>query len=292
MNDFVVFILSHGRADNVYTYKTLRKYGYTGKIVVVIDNEDNQSEKYHKNFHCVEVFDKKTISTTFDECDNFEDRRAIIYARNACFQIAKKIGFKYFVQLDDDYTYFEYRMYSNSRQIPIKVMNLDKVFSCFLNFYKKTNFAAISMAQGGDFIGGKNNKMAKKPTIFRKCMNSFICSTDRPFQFVGRINEDVNTYVKKQSIGLLMGTIPFVALGQKTTQKNTGGMTELYLDSGTYVKSFYTVMISPSSCYIKPMGDKHKRLHHAIKWDCAVPKILSEKTKQQKNNVWQAAEER
>ena len=33
-----------------------------------------------------------------------------------------------------------------------------------------------------------------------------------------------------------MGTIPFVALGQKTTQKNKGGMSELYIDSGTYVK--------------------------------------------------------
>ncbi len=110
-------------------------------------------------------------------------------------------------------------------------------------------------------------------------MNSFICSTDRPFQFIGRINEDVNTYVKKQSVGLLMGTIPFVALGQKTTQKNKGGMTDLYLDSGTYVKSFYTVMLSPASCCIKPMGDTHKRLHHAIKWDNAVPKIISENHK-------------
>lgn len=279
ISDFVVFILSHGRAENVYTVKTLRKHGYSGKIVVVIDNEDKTADQYYSNFEHVEMFDKKAISKTFDECDNFEDRRAIIYARNACFDIAKKLGYKYFIQLDDDYTYFEYRVYNEERQKPSNVWNLDNIFLLLLDFYKKTKFATISMAQGGDFIGGKNNKMAKKPTLFRKCMNSFICSTDRPFQFIGRINEDVNTYVKKQSIGLLMGTIPFIALGQKTTQKNKGGMTDLYLDSGTYVKSFYTVMLSPASCYIKPMGDKHKRLHHAIKWDNAVPKIISQKHK-------------
>jgi hypothetical protein len=279
MNDFVVFILSHGRADRVYTYKTLKKEGYTGKIVIVIDNEDKTADEYYKKFDHVEMFNKAEIAKTFDECDNFNDRRAIVYARNACFEIAKKLGYKYFIQLDDDYTGFQYRVYSSDSQKPKKVNNLDSVILLLLDFYKKTQFATIAMAQGGDFIGGKDNNMAKKPTLFRKCMNSFICSTDRPFSFVGRINEDVNTYVKKQSIGLLMGTIPFVSLVQKTTQKNAGGMTELYLDSGTYVKSFYTVMINPSSCYIKPMGDKHKRLHHAIKWENAVPKIISELNK-------------
>lgn len=283
MNDFAIFILSHGRPNNVFTVKSLRKHGYTGKIIMVIDNEDQSADEYYKNFDDVEMFNKLEISKTFDEADNFGDRRAIIYARNACFQIAKKRNIKYFMQMDDDYTQFEYRIYTEDKQKPKYIYNLDSVILALLDFYKKTNFATISMAQGGDFIGGKHNQMAQKPTIFRKCMNSFICSIDRPFQFIGRINEDVNTYVHEQSKGLLMGTIPFVSLKQQTTQKNKGGMTDLYLDSGTYVKSFYTVMFSPSSCYIKPMGDKHMRLHHAIKWDYAVPKIISEDYKITKN---------
>lgn len=275
MNDFVVFILTHGRANNIYTLKSLRKHGYTGKVVFVCDNEDQTIDEYLKKYEDVEVFDKKAIAKTFDEADNFEDRRAIIYARNACFEIAEKLGYKYFIEMDDDYTGFDYRVYTEEKQRPGKIFNLDAVFFMLLDFYKKTNFATISMAQGGDFIGGKNNMMAKKPTIYRKCMNSFICSTERKFQFVGRINEDVNTYVKKQSIGLLMGTIPMVSLTQKTTQSNKGGMSDLYLDSGTYVKSFYTVMFAPSCTKIKPMGDKHMRLHHSVNWNSAVPKILS-----------------
>lgn len=275
MSDFVVFILTHGRADNIYTLKSLRKHGYTGKVIFVCDNEDKTLNDYLIKYKDVEVFDKKAISKTFDEADNFQDRRAIIYARNACFEIAERLGYKYFIEMDDDYTGFDYRLYSEKKQKPSTIYNLDNVFLLLLDFYKKTNFATISIAQGGDFIGGKQNQMAKKPTIYRKCMNSFICSTDRKFQFVGRINEDVNTYVKKQSLGLLMGTIPLVSLTQKTTQKNKGGMSDLYLDSGTYVKSFYTVMFSPSCTTIKPMGDKHMRLHHSIKWDSAVPKILS-----------------
>ena len=276
MNDFVVFILSHGRANNLYTYKTLLKCGYTGKIIIVIDNEDKTHKEYFEQYDNIEVFNKNKISLTFDEADNFNDKKTIVYARNACFEIAKKLGYKYFMQLDDDYTYFEYRIYNTKKQKPQKIYSLDSVFIALLEFYKSTNFSSISIAQGGDFIGGKENKMAKKPTIFRKCMNSFICSTERPFNFVGRINEDVNTYVYKQSKGLLMGTIPFIALGQKTTQKNKGGMTETYLNNGTYIKSFYSLIFSPSSVYIKPMGDNNYRLHHCVKWDKAVPKIVKE----------------
>jgi len=279
MDNFVAFILTHGRPNNVITYKSLRKHGYTGKVIVVIDDEDATADQYYENFDDVEVFSKEAIAKTFDEGDNFKDRRSIVYARNACFDIAKKRGYKYFIQLDDDYTGYEYRVYNERKQKPIRIKNLDNVFGALLDFYKKTNFATIAMAQGGDFIGGKNNKMAKRPTIYRKAMNSFICSIDRAFTFQGRINEDVNTYTSEASKGLLIGTIPLTALIQKTTQSNRGGMTDIYLDNGTYVKSFYTVMFSPSSCKVKPMGDTRMRLHHAIDWERAVPKIIRESLK-------------
>ena len=66
---------------------------------------------------------------------------------------------------------------------------------------------------------------------------------------------------------------------QKTTQSNAGGMTETYLDMGTYLKSFYSVIYSPSCVKISEMGDAHKRIHHAVNWDKCVPQILNEKWK-------------
>ena len=47
-NKFAVFILTHGRANNVITYATLKKQGYTGKIYLMIDDEDKQAEEYKK----------------------------------------------------------------------------------------------------------------------------------------------------------------------------------------------------------------------------------------------------
>lgn len=68
-------------------------------------------------------------------------------------------------------------------------------------------------------------------------------------------------------------------LTQEMTQQNKGGLTELYLDKGTFVKSFYSVIWSPSCVCVAGMGAKNRRLHHKIHWDNAVPKILNEKYK-------------
>lgn len=278
-DDFAVFILTHGRPDRVDTYKTLIKCGYTGRLYFVIDNEDKTADKYYENFgDKVIVFDKAAIAETFDEGDNFQDRRAVIYARNACFGIAKKLGLKYFIELDDDYVDFRYKMDGRFNSIDrAEIKSIDHVFVSMLEYYKKTPAKSISMAQGGDFIGGIQNDIDKSINRRRKCMNTFICSVDNPFHFVGRINEDVNTYTWYQGLGNLFLTFPLVAIQQRQTQKNGGGMTDLYIDSGTYVKSFYTVMYAPSCVHIAKMLSHHdERLHHKINWDNAVPCILSE----------------
>ena len=72
----------------------------------MIDNEDKAAAEYYARYKNVVMFDKPKIAKTFDEADNFDDRRAIVYARNACFQIARKLGYKYFIELDDDYDVF------------------------------------------------------------------------------------------------------------------------------------------------------------------------------------------
>lgn len=278
--NFCAFILTHGRPDRVYTYQSLRRHGYTGKIYLIIDNEDETSEEYYKRYTDeIIMFDKKAIAETFDEGDNFEDRRAVVYARNACFQIAQKLGFAYFIQLDDDYTDFRYKQGKEGDVINKSgIVNLDNIFVFLLKYYKSIPVLSLAMSQGGDFLGGKDGNAVKHPQ-FRKCMNTLICSTKRFFQFIGRINEDVNTYVYLGSCGKLFLTIPLVAINQKTSQHNPGGMSELYLDSGTYIKSFYTVMYHPSSVHIQLMQSRHHRLHHHVSWCHAVPVILDEKYK-------------
>jgi hypothetical protein len=270
--DFAVFILTHGRADSVFTYKTLKKCGYTGLVYFIVDNEDKMIDQYIKNFgeEYVKIFDKKKMADSIDEGNNFDNRKVIIHARNACFHIAKDLGIKNFVQLDDDYYYFGYR-YETGAKI---IKNLDRVFEIVLDFYKNTTITSIAFSQGGDHIGGFSGIKLK-----RKCMNSFFCSTDRYFQFIGSINEDVNTYTTLGSRGHVFFTFTNIQLDQKDTQSNKGGMTDQYALSGTYVKSFHTVMMQPSSVKISMMNSNHPRLHHSINWKATTPMIISSKHK-------------
>lgn len=279
-DDFAVFILTHGRAGGVVTDKTLRAQGYTGKIVYVIDDEDSQGDEYRKRYGAenVEEFSKKEIAKQFDEMVR-GDKRTIVYARNACFDIAKSIGVRYFVELDDDYTFFcfdydsEYRTITRTQN----TKRLDDVFSAMVDFLENTDYRVktIAFAQGGDFIGGNKGRKAVKVT--RKAMNSFFCCTERRFWFVGRINEDVNTYALFGNRGDLFFTTELFSLNQKQTQKNKGGMSDVYIDSGTYLKSMFSVLAVPSAVKVCMMGDKHKRLHHNVIWNNCVPKIVSEK---------------
>ena len=281
-DDFAVFILTHGRADNVKTVKTLEKAGYTGKYYIVIDNEDDQEDRYRELYgDKVMQFDKLEEARKTDTPDLSDNRGVIIYARNYCFDLAEKIGVKYFCELDDDYTNFEYR-YIEGEKLKIKsVKQLDTVFELLVDFLEESGALTVAMAQGGDFIGGAQSGTFKKG-LLRKAMNSFVCSTERPFRFVGRINEDVNTYTAYGSRGKLFFTVTNVSLVQTQTQHNKGGMTGTYLDSGTYVKSFYTVIYSPSCVTVQIMGDKHKRIHHHIAWNNCVPCIMDEKYKKER----------
>lgn len=280
-SDFVAMILTHGRPDRLHTYFALRNAGYTGRILVVIDNEDKTAEEYRSRYgKDVVMFDKQAIAQTFDEGDNFQDRRAIIYARNASFQIAEDQGYRYFVQLDDDYTGFEYCFDENSMYGYGKAQSLDWLFSALVDYLSVTPFASIAISQGGDHIGGGEAK--KTIGTKRKAMNSFVCDTQKPFRFIGRINEDVNTYTCEQRKGLLFLTILAAKLVQKTTQSNSGGMTDLYIDSGTYVKTFYSIMYAPSCVKVSEISSPqngnvgHARIHHKVNWNNAAPLILSQ----------------
>lgn len=278
-NKFAVFILSHGRADNVITVETLRKCGYTGDIYIIIDDEDKQGDLYKQKYgDKVIVFSKKEMDGTFDIGDNFNDRRVVVYARNKCHDIAKTLGLDYFLELDDDYNDFCYRYEENNMLKRIEISHLDKLFEKCIKFLEVSNAHAIAFAQGGDYIGGIGSLVWQKK-LLRKVMNTFFCKTDRPFQFYGRINEDTTMYTLLGQRGYLFFTLGDVMVNQLQTQANSGGLTDIYLDKGTYYKSFCSVMFSPSCVKVSSMGNVYRRIHHKVQWKYCCPKILNEKWK-------------
>lgn len=276
-SNFAVLILTHGRPNNVITFTKLKQCGYTGKIYIIIDNEDESVETYYRNFgqEQVIVFNKAEIAETFDTGDTQQDRRSTVYARNASFKIAKDLGLDYFMQLDDDYRKFEYRYESGRTLKSLAIRSLDDVFEAYITLLQDTNALTVAMAQGGDFINGIID--FKKSPITRKAMNTFIFRTDRPMTFVGRMNDDVNSFLTYGSRGELILTAKDAMITQLDSQLYKGGMTDMYLLNGTYMKSMYALMMAPSCVKVQTMQTRNPRIHHRITWDHAVPKIINQR---------------
>lgn len=283
-DDFAVFILSHGRADNVLTMRTLKSSGYTGKIYIIIDDMDDQEDRYYKLYgDNVIKFNKLEAAEKSDVMDSDNDMRIVLYARNSCHEIAESLGLKYFLELDDDYTAFDLRYIDGKHLRSKRIRDFDELCEKMLDFLEVSGAKTVAFAQAGDLIGGVNGGKFKQGCL-RKAMNSFFCKTDRPFQFLGRINEDVNAYTLLGSRGDLFLTITRIALVQLQTQKNDRGLTDVYLKYGTYVKSFYSVMCMPSAVKVALMGSAHKRIHHRVSWNNCVPQIVSDKWRKR---TWQ-----
>jgi hypothetical protein len=235
-------------------------------------------EKYRDD---VIVFSKSEYRGKFDIMDNFQGNKVIVYARNACYDIARKLGLDYFFEFEDDYNQFTHRFSDGDKLGQNPVKNMDKILDAMIDCLDTTGASTIALSQGGDFIGGL--KTFKREAFKRKAMNSFVFKVNKDpaddVIFIGRMNDDVNTYLTLGKVGKIFSQVPNVMLNQAQTQASAGGNTEVYKEYGTYAKSFYSVMAAPSCCKVKLMGTTNQRLHHNIKWVNAVPKIIDEKFK-------------
>lgn len=279
--NYGVFILSNSRAGNIKTLKMLKRGKVTDKrpIHILIDDEDLQKEEYHRLYGDMVIeFSKKDYENRVDTMDNTGNRKCVVYARNAVFDIAREMGYKHFIVLDDDYKAIGIRYKHGVQLKEYTVKDIDHLNQVLFDFLDATNALTVCLGQGGDFIGGAKGGNANK-VLSRKAMNYWYCRTDRPFEFMGRMNEDATANVVYGMRGGLMFTAMQTCLHQETTQREPGGLSEIYLEKGTYSKSLYTVMAEPSCVKISVLHDKYKRIHHFIEWKYCCPKIINEKWK-------------
>lgn len=272
--NFGVFIFCWGRPEFANTVKSLRRCGYTGNIYYLLDDLDETRfryiEKYGKE-NCF-VFNKKEVAKRSDAMNNLGDLASTLYVSNAMFEAAKYFKLDYFAAMCDDYTAF-----SHKRKKERRTRRLDDVLYAIVGFLRKTkSVSCVAMAQGGDFA------TENKPMCKRKVMNSFICATDRAFEFKGAMNDDVNMYVYNGVRGKVYLTYNRFMLHQPPTQVIEGGLSDVYKKYGTYTKSFYSVMLWPSGVKVAMMGIKNPRVHHKIDYNATVPQIIREDYKKKK----------
>jgi len=279
-HNFCIFIFSYGRPEFLLrnTYRNIKLTNTQAKIYIVLSNDDKTIPQYQDMFENVIIFDKNDIKQ--DTCDAYQSiKSCVFYARNKSFELAESLGFRYFLTLDDDYNYISIRYHCGKSILSYRInKNFDEICDAYFDILDSQDYMkCIAFSQDGDYLGGASGGLFKDGHRF-KAMNSFFCDTHKKFDFIGRINEDVNTYVVNNLKGNIFLTFRGVSINQANTQQISEGMADAY-KYGTYLKSYYTVVVAPSIVSIKLFGNTHPRIHHSIKWENSVPKILNDKFK-------------
>lgn len=283
-DSFCIFILTHKRASDILTLRTLNdKLGIYSNIYLLVSDDDDDLDIYKSKYgDMVITFSKDDVLKYTDTGSSPPIKQTPLYARNIVHKKAKEIGFNKFIVLDDDYYEFSIR-YSLDDVLGRYIISDKETFYYIANLFfsyfdTDERIKTVCFAQCGDMIGGVNGQMSKN-ILQRKAMNTFFCRTDRPFRFVGALNDDVSTYTTLSSRGDIFLTNTLCTIEQRNTQQSSGGLTETYLKHNTYNKSMFTVIMGPSFTKISAMQTSIPRIHHTILKNNVYPKILSYKHK-------------
>lgn len=279
--DYAVFICTHGRPNAQYTYHALLEAGYSGKVYLIVDNEDDTYAEYVDKYHLrygVEViqFCKQDIINSVDTGVRIPKRKAILYAKCACEIIACMRGLDACIISDDDLTGFRYRYEENGSLKSLHIThNLDQILDNCIEYIIESNICAASFGTSQMFMGGTLSD--EKKGYNRIPFNFVLRNISIPFMWRSEIYEDSISAIQEGIDGKYMFQIPHIQIDMKPLYAGAkGGMTDLYNNVSAFEKVFPVIKYLPSCA---KLSAGKERIIYSISKDRAVPKLISSEYK-------------
>lgn len=272
-DDFAVFILTHGRAKQQKTLSTLLKCGYTGRLYLVIDDEDADGPLYKQLYgDKVITFSKQKVEKTFDTMTNQKEYRSVVYARNASYTLARERGIRFIFMCDDDISNLSFRVVRDRKLKGFNIADINRLFSAMAEYMQSARLGCLGFSQAGAFIGGANSRKYQEGCQ-RTCAQAMMFDTQSPIPFRGIFNEDLQVALDSGIAGKTVLSTMLVSITSPERTTNTGGLHDLYKSNSTYTPCFYTLMAYPGVAGIEDNhGDFRLRLDH----NAFAPMILSD----------------
>ena len=274
--NFAIFICTHGRPYAQFTYNALRTAGFTGKIYLVVDDEDSTVPALQELGYDILQFCKQYYIDTVDIGRRRSDakRAAILYAKCACEDFAKELQLDAFVIADDDLTNLRYRYEEDGHLKSLKVSNLDKVVENYCEYMLEsgvcmTSFGAMPLYMAG-IVTPKKIEEARIP------YNILFRNTSIPFNWISEMNEDIISVLADKS-GHYIQMLPFIKYDMKELHAGAqGGMTANYKAMTLFQRVQTIIMYDPVSVYYIAMKTG---ITHAVHKELAFPKLISSSCK-------------
>lgn len=277
---FAVFILSHKRAYRVETYDTLIRGGYTGKIYIVVDNQDPMLNVYQERFgDSVLVFDKQTYIDKTETLETSKMKSSAVYARNAIEQYARDFVLDVFGMFDDDIISFRYRWIDGKVVRSLSVNGgLDLVFESYAQYILDTGIACTSFPFTMFYVSGVH-ELNKRISEYRHTYQIHIRNAHKPVEWKGIINHDTITQLLTAKYGYIWWSIPHLVFDAKPMNKESGGLKEVYDSLRDLDMAFIAVMTCPDCCVITASNGERSTLQIKENKYTSYPMIVSSRYK-------------
>jgi len=276
----IVYIKTHGRPDKQLTYNTLREAGYTGDIVLVIDNEDKCGVGYlefvkHDDKLWLHIFDKQKLVDEVDSGTNIPKRDVNLYAWVACERFAKQDGNDFFIMADDDITRFRYRYLEDGhlKSIPI-TQNLNRVFEHIQDYMECSNIAAASTGIPQMYFSKELDENLWK---YRVAYQFVFRNPKFDMNWVSEYEEDIISSINMSKDGKYVTCLPMIQHDAVALGKSDGGMKSMYDENNSRFRLAEYGHIFNPSCEIVNFY-KGKWITN-IKRDNAFQKLVSSSRK-------------
>ncbi len=279
---FAVFILTHGRPNNQITVKTLQNLGYTGAWYLVVDDQDDTFDEYVRVWGVdrIIVFHKDYFIRNTDTGLHTPVPKFAVFARNAIEHIAKTMGYKTFMMLDDDITKFRVRLPKGDS---LKSYGFNGKFSEIIDksvdFILDCDIACMGLGFCNLYIGGVSNFNTENPRQ-RLCAEAFIRNTSHPVSWRLNMVEDMITSIDAAMAGdVWFQFLPIQCEIKMSEGVVDGGNSDVYRQLGMYRISFMPVIAYPSSNAVR----RGKTTWASTTTpDKCIPKIISSRYRKEK----------
>ena len=190
-------------------------------------------------------FDKKEQAKITDTITGSDELRSVVFARNACYDIANKLGLKYFAEFDDDLSNFCIRYVAENQLKTAAISDFDAVVNAMIEFMDVSDAWSVGIHSANGMIGGINGKF--KQGLLRGVYQSFILRTDKRIEFKGLTNQDDNAANLLNQVGNLTFQIMMLNQASPKRASNEGGLHDLYKNVNQYLRTLNTLIVSPSN---------------------------------------------
>ena len=255
-DDFAIFIITHKHPDKQLTYDTLRNCGYTGKIYLVVDDTDSTIQQYIDNYgkDNVVIFNKNYYinSERFDNGTNDSVYACAVYARRAVEDIAKHLGYSYFVMADDDITKLSIRYPVSGKLKRLEITDLDSILDCYIDLVSNDGISCLGFGGVQNYFSGvdvfSENSLSKRLIpywVFIRNAKYFVNWTN------WYAEDDIATYTNN-SLGMVSTIVPYILA--ETEPIGTGSMQDVYESNNSFIMAMSELRYFPNILliYIRP----------------------------------------